>query len=38
MKIWSQMLKMFLADVKRNLQVILEFTSSDMENEIKHIV
>ena len=32
------MLKMFLADVNRNLQVILEFKSSDMENEIKHIV
>ena len=38
MKIWTQRLKMFLADVNSNLQVILQFTSGDIENEVIYIV
>ena len=29
---------MFLADVNSNLQVILQFTSGDIENEVIYIV
>lgn len=38
MKIWTQRLKMFLEDINKNLQIILEFINGDTENEVKHIV